>query len=105
MTTRVNEVSKEALAPVIEFRIKAVELAQAAEIAIKNARTAELEYQVRIQKLYIDHGLTRDCKVDINTGAITWPEDKHESEDVASEDATKEDVKEESDASEDKKEE
>ncbi len=80
MTTKVTEISKEALQPVVDARNKAVELAQAAQEAIKNGRLAELEFKVQIQQLYLEKGLDANCRVDITTGAVTWPEDIVEEE-------------------------
>jgi hypothetical protein len=42
---------------------------------MKNARLAELEFKVQIQQLYLEKGLDANCRVDITTGAVTWPED------------------------------
>jgi hypothetical protein len=72
--TRVTEISKEQLAPIVTARTKTIELAQAAEQAIKDARMAELEFKVQIQQLYLEKGLDSNCRVDINTGAVTWPD-------------------------------
>ncbi len=72
--TRITEISKEQLAPVVTARTKTIELAQAAEQAIKDARMAELEFKVLIQQLYLEKGLDSNCRVDINTGVVTWPE-------------------------------
>ncbi len=74
MTTRITEISKEQLAPVVTARTKTIELAQAAEQAIKDARMAELEFKVLIQQLYLEKGLDSNCRVDIGTGFVTWPE-------------------------------
>lgn len=74
MTTRVTEISKEQLAPIVTARTKTIELAQAAEQAIKDARMAELEFKVQIQQLYLEKGLDSNCRVDIGTGVVTWPE-------------------------------
>lgn len=74
MTTRITEIGKEQLAPIVTARTKTIELAQAAEQAIKDARMAELEFKVQIQQLYLEKGLDANCRVDINTGVVTWPE-------------------------------
>jgi len=75
MTTKITQVNKEALAPVVTSRQKAIDLAQAAEQAMKDARLAELEFKVQIQQLYIEKGLDINCRVDISTGVVTWPEE------------------------------
>lgn len=72
---KVTEISKEQLAPIVTARAKTLELAAAAEQAIKDARMAELEFKVQIQQLYLEKGLDSNCRVDINTGAVTWPEE------------------------------
>lgn len=76
---KITEISKEQLAPIVTARSKTIELAQAAEQAIKDARMAELEFKVQIQQLYLEKGLDQNCRVDINTGVVTWPEDPLES--------------------------
>jgi hypothetical protein len=78
MTTKVTEISKEALQPVVAARSKAVDLAKAAEDAMKDARLAEMEFKVQIQQLYLEKGLHPDCRVDITNGNVTWPEQKPE---------------------------
>jgi hypothetical protein len=80
MTTRVTEISKEALQPVVVARSKAVDLAKAAEDAMKDARLAEMEFKVQIQQLYLEKGLHQDCRVDITTGNVTWPEPQEDEE-------------------------
>jgi hypothetical protein len=80
MTTKVTEISKEALQPVVAARAKAVDLAKAAEDAMKDARLAEMEFKVQIQQMYLEKGLHQDCRVDITTGRVTWPEQKSEVE-------------------------
>lgn len=76
---KITEISKEQLAPIVTARSKTIELAQAAEQAIKDARMAELEFKVQIQQLYLEKSLDQNCRVDINTGVVTWPEDPLES--------------------------
>lgn len=83
MTEKVTQINKEALQPVITTRTKAVDLAQAAEQAMKDARLAELEFKVQIQQLYLEKGLDQNCRVDINTGDVTWPEPAGESDATA----------------------
>lgn len=78
MTTKIMEISKEALQPVVDARTKAVDLAKVAEDAMKDARLAEMEFKVQIQQLYLENGLHQDCRVDINSGVVTWPEEKVE---------------------------
>lgn len=73
--TKVTEISKEALQPVVAARTKAVDLAKAAEDAMKDARLAEMEFKIQIQQLYLEKGLHQDCRVDINSGTVTWPEE------------------------------
>lgn len=82
MTTKATQIDKEALEPVIAARTKAVDLAQAAERAMKDARLAELEFKVQIQQLYLEKQLDQNCRVDINTGVVTWPEENPEEEKV-----------------------
>jgi len=74
--TRITEISREQLAPIVTARTKTIELAQVAEQAIKDARMAELEFKVQIQQLYLEKGLNSNCRVDINTGVVTWPVDE-----------------------------
>lgn len=72
---KVTEIKREELVPVISARAKAVELAQAAEQAMKEARVAELEFRVQVQQLYLEKGLNPTCKVDLATGIVSWAED------------------------------
>lgn len=89
MTEKVTQISNEALQPVITARAKAVDLAQAAEQAMKDARLAELEFKVQIQQLYLEKQLDQNCRVDINTGEVTWPEESTTAEAPAAEDKPK----------------
>lgn len=75
MTEKVTQINKEALEPVITTRAKALDLAQAAEQAMKDARLAELEFKVQIQQLYLEKQLDQNCRVDITTGIVTWPDE------------------------------
>jgi hypothetical protein len=81
--SKVTEINKEALEPVLVARDKAVELAQAADRAMKEARLAELEFKVQIQQLYLEKGLDSNCRVDITTGVVTWPEEQAEAKEEA----------------------
>jgi hypothetical protein len=82
MTTKVTEISKGALQPVVVARSKAVDLAKAAEDAMKDARLAEMEFKVQIQQLYLENGLHQNCRVDITTGKVSWPEPEPEVEET-----------------------
>lgn len=74
-TTKKTQISKEDLEPVVTARSKAIDLATAAEKSMKDARLAELEFKVSIQQLYLQNGLAADCRVDIASGQVTWPEE------------------------------
>lgn len=76
--TKVTEISQQDLGPVSAARAKAVELAKSAEEAIKDARIAEMEFKVTIQQLYLEKGLAPNCRVDLGTGVVTWPEEEAE---------------------------
>lgn len=80
MTTKVTEINKQDLAPVLSARTKAIELAKSAEEAIKDARFAEMEFKVAIQQLYLEKGLAPTCRVDLGTGVVTWQETEVEAE-------------------------
>ena len=73
--TRITEISKEDMEPIVTSRTKAIESASVAEKALKDARLAELEFKVQIQQLYLAKGLDPNCKVDISTGVVSWPGD------------------------------
>ena len=75
MTTKITKINEEQLTPIVSARTKTLELAQVAEQAIKDARMAELEFKVQIQQLYLEKGLDSNCRVDISTGVVTWPEE------------------------------
>jgi len=72
--TRVTQISKEEMEPVVVARGKAMEAASLAEKALKDAKLAELEFKVQIQQLYLAKGLDPNCRVDISTGQISWPD-------------------------------
>jgi len=76
--TKTTQVSKESLDPISGARQKAIDLANAAERAIKDARMAEMEYKILIQQLYLDNRLVTDCRVDLASGVVTWPEEPTE---------------------------
>lgn len=78
MTNKITKVSVDVLKPVIESRVKAVEAAKVAEQAMKEARVAELEFKVQIQQFYIENNLNVNCRVNTDTGEITWPEEASE---------------------------
>jgi hypothetical protein len=71
---RITQISKEDMDTVVDARAKAVEAATVAEKALKDARLAELEFKVQIQQLYLVKGLDPNCRVDITSGSITWPD-------------------------------
>jgi hypothetical protein len=83
MMTKVTEISQQDLGPVSAARAKAVELAKGAEEAIKDARLAEMEFKITIQQLYLEKGLAPNCRVDLGTGVVTWPEEEVEEPTVA----------------------
>lgn len=72
--TRVTQISKEEIEPVVAARGKVMESAAAAEKALKDAKLAELEFKVQIQQLYLSKGLDQNCRVDISTGMVSWPD-------------------------------
>jgi len=79
--SRVTQITKEEMEPVVSARAKALEAASVAEKALKDARLAELEFKVQIQQMYLAKGLDPNCKVDISTGTITWPDEADQQED------------------------
>lgn len=76
--TKVTKIDHDDLKQVAETRAKAVTLAKSAEEAIKDARIAEMEFKVTIQQLYLEKGLNANCRVDLGTGVVTWPEEEAE---------------------------
>ena len=68
--TKVIQINKDELEPVATARTKAVEAAQAAEKALKDARLADLEFKVQIQQLYLSNGLDVNCRVDLFSGVV-----------------------------------
>ena len=76
MTAKTTQISTERLVPLVEARNKAIALTQAAEAGVKDARMAEMEFKVHIQQLYLENGLNKDCRIDISTGVVTWPEEE-----------------------------
>lgn len=73
--TRVTQISKEEMEPIVTARAKAMEAAATAERALKEARLAELEFKVNIQQLYLMKKLDANCRVDISNGSVTWPDE------------------------------
>lgn len=78
--TRVTQISKEEMEPIVAARVKAMEAAATAEKALKDARMAELEFKVNIQQLYLMKKLDANCRVDISTGSVAWPDEAGEPE-------------------------
>ena len=72
--SKVTQISKEDMEPIVTARTKAIEAAAVAEKALKDARLAELEFKVQIQQLYLAKGLNPGCRVDISTGDVAWPD-------------------------------
>lgn len=83
--SKITEIDKESLSKITEARTKAIELAQAAKEVMKDARIGELEFKNVINEVYIKNGLDKSCNIDINTGIITWPEDKPLEDEAVSE--------------------
>lgn len=83
--SKLTELDRESLKKIVDARAKAVELAQTAQAAMKDARIAELEFKNTIHEVYIEQGLDKNCNIDVSTGAITWPEPVEDKEEVASE--------------------
>jgi len=78
--TRVTQISKEEMEPIVTARAKAMEAAATAERALKEARMAELEFKVNIQQLYLMKKLDANCRVDISTGSVAWPDETADQE-------------------------
>ena len=76
MTTKITKIELNELAGVVNARGKAVELATKADSILKEAKVAELEYRVAVQDLYLSKGLPSNCRVDVGTGDVTYPEDE-----------------------------
>jgi hypothetical protein len=72
--SKVTQISKEDMEPIVVARAKAVEAATLAEKALKDARLSELEFKVQIQQLYLVKGLDPNCRVDVSTGSVAWPD-------------------------------
>lgn len=70
---KITQIEINELNNIVETRTKAVESANIAEKAIKDARLAELEYKVQIQQLFLDKRLSPKCNIDMNTGKVSWP--------------------------------
>ncbi len=81
--TRVTQISTEEMAPVIAARAKALEVAGVAERALKDARVAELEFQVQIQQLYLAKGLDPNCRLDSTTGNVAWPDETQQKTEIS----------------------
>lgn len=71
---KITQIEKEVLTEVLAARTKVAELTAAAENAVKDAKNAKTEFDLALAHLFLANGLARDCKVDIFTGAVTWPE-------------------------------
>ncbi len=76
--TKVTQISKEDMEPIVAARAKAIEAAATAEKVLKEAKIAELEFKVNIQQLYLMNKLDPNCRVDTSTGSVTWPDDEEQ---------------------------
>lgn len=74
--SKVTILGKASVNLIATSRAKAIELAQAAQTAIKDARIAELEFKNTIQQVYIENGLDNKCNISLETGQVTWPEEE-----------------------------
>lgn len=73
--TKINQIDKEALEDILKARAKATELTAVAENAVKDAKAAKTEFDLALAHLFLGHNLNRDCKIDMSTGVVTWPEE------------------------------
>jgi hypothetical protein len=71
--SKIIQLSKEELEPIVNARSKSIDATNVAEKAIKDARLAELEFKVAVQQLYLEKGLNLNCNIDITNGSVTWP--------------------------------
>jgi hypothetical protein len=72
--TKITQLTKEELEPVVNARAKAVDAAQKAEAALKDAKLAEYEFKISSQQLYLTNGLEPNCQVNLLDGSVKWPE-------------------------------
>ena len=72
--SKINQISKEGLEAVTNARTTVMELTATAEKAVQEAQMAKLKFQLALQQLFISNKLDEQCKVDMFTGAVTWPE-------------------------------
>lgn len=76
--TKINQIDKEALEGILKARTKVTELTAIAENAVKDAKAAKTEFDLALAHLFLGHNLNRDCKIDMSTGVVTWPEEQKE---------------------------
>ncbi len=67
----VESVSQEELRGILEAKKSVLELVKVAEEAARVAKMADLQYQVTVQQVFINHGLSTSDRIDDSTGVIT----------------------------------
>ena len=75
---KVMKISQEQLQGIIAAQEKANQLAEKSQAAVKDARMAELEFRVAVNSVYLENGLHKNCKIELSTGQVSWPEAKKE---------------------------
>lgn len=78
--SRVTTLDKESVRLIATTRAKALELAQTAQAALKDARIAELEFKNTIQQVFLENGLDSTCNVNLDTGNVIWKDEETSSE-------------------------
>lgn len=73
MSERIERIGKEELTSIVTARNSALESSAAAEKAVNQAKILELEYRVLVQQIFLANNLKADCRVDQDTGIVTWP--------------------------------
>jgi len=83
---KITQIDLKEMEPIVNARTKAIESADAAEKTLKDARLAELEFKVLVQQLYLNKSLDANCKVDISSGTVTWPDTSPVVEEIVADD-------------------
>ena len=70
---KVDKISDEDRLAIVKGRQEALNKAMVAERAVSEARIAELENRIKVRDTYLKYGLETTCKIDENTGSVSWP--------------------------------
>jgi hypothetical protein len=74
MSERVNVLKPEELSAIVNAKNRAILAAQTAEKTVAEAKVAELEHRSTVQHIFLTNRLDITCKINEETGTVTWPQ-------------------------------